>query len=415
MSSSKSYDVIVIGAGAVGCAVGRELADDLEILIVDKNGIGSGASGMAAGLTAPTLFSYDSPPVAKHANEYLRDFSGTEAFEYHERPRLELIYPEDEESARTQADRMASSGLPVSFVDAEEVAARHPMLNMTRFAGAIEIADAGFIDDTYVFTRALARDAQNRGAEFLTSVEVLDIATAEGSVVGIETAEQMIESQHVVAATGWQTRELLTDIINIPTRPFLLQAATVSVPETLESDFPLGRIPTESVYFRPQTDGHLRVGGGEYLIDDPSQFAKSMVESNRIDEQLRASGKTAQEVVNNGIDDEFRKKIEGVVPLFVHGVSSASAVDITAGWDGVDAATADGEPIIDRPSSAPDGFVLATGFNGLGITKSPVAAAGVKSLITGEEAPFDLDQFSLDRLPDSVDFSLQDTFAMGRT
>jgi Glycine/D-amino acid oxidases (deaminating) len=414
MSGSQSYDVIVVGAGAIGCAVGRELADDHEVLVVDKGSVGAGASGMAAGLTAPTLFSYASPAVAEHANEFMQEFSGTEGFEYHARPRMELIYPEDEDVARDQADEMASYGFPVSFVDADEVATRHPLLEMDLFAGAIEIADAGFVDDTYVYTRALARDAENRGAEFLTGVEIVDVATAGGAVVGVETHDRTLEAPHVVIATGWRTRALLADIVDIPTRPFLLQAATVSLDHEVGSEFPLGRVPAESVYFRPQTDGQLRLGGGEYLIDDPSTFAERMGDSGSVEERMHESGRTAQEVVNNGIDEEFRERLTRVAPLFVKELSSPSAVELTAGWGDVDGATADGEPIIDAPVDAPDGLVIATGFNGLGITKSPVAAAGVRAILTGEEAPFALDQFALDRLSGSVDFSLQDTFAMGR-
>lgn len=414
MVGSQSYDVIVVGAGAIGCAVGRELAADHEVLIVDKGSVGGGASGMAAGLTAPTLFSYDSPGVAEHANEFLREFSGTEGFKYHARPRLELVYPEDEGIARDQADEMASYGFPVSFVAAEEVATRHPLLDMERFAGAIEIADAGFIDDTYVYTRALARDARNRGAEFLTGVEVADVTVSGENVVGVETPDQSIEGANVVVATGWRTRAFLADVVEVPTRPFLLQAATVSLDREVGSDFPLGRVPAESVYFRPQSDGRLRLGGGEYLVDDPSAFAERSENSESIEERMKESGRTAQEVVNNGIDEEFRERLARVAPLFVEELSSPLAVELTAGWGDVDAATADGEPIIDAPADAPDGLIVVTGFNGLGITKSPVAATGVRSVLTGEEAPFALEQFALDRLSGSVDFSLQDTFAMGR-
>jgi glycine/D-amino acid oxidase-like deaminating enzyme len=133
-----------------------------------------------------------------------------------------------------------------------------------------------------------------------------------------------------------------------------------------------------------------------------------------VEDEMGQRDETAQEVVDNGIDEEFRTRVKQTVPLFIEEFDSAAEVDITTGWGSVDAATADGEPIIDAPSAAPDGLILATGFNGLGITKSPVAAAGVRAVITGEDAPFSLDQFAFDRLPDSLDFRLQDTFAMGR-
>lgn len=414
MVLDRSYDVVVVGGGAVGCAVARELADRRNVLVVERGEISGGASGMAAGLTAPTLFAYDRPALVRHANEYLREFSGTEGFEYAARPRLELAYPEDEDLAREQAGRMASYGLPVSFVTAETVADEHPALDVERFAGAIEIADAGYVDDTYVYTRALARDARSRGAEILTGVEVTGIATAGGSVVGVETPGRTVEAPHVVVAAGWHTSELLSDVLYLPTRPFLLQAAIVELERGFGPDAPLGRLPAEDVYFRPQNDGRLRLGGGEYLVDDPAALAAGVDDAERVEARMRETGRTAQEVVNNGLDDDFRNRLREVAPLFVEELSDPSEVEITAGWGSVDAATADGEPIVDEPDEAPDGLIVSTGFNGLGITKSPIAAAAVRSLVTGEDAPFNVEAFTLDRLPDAVDFSLQDTFAMGR-
>ena len=414
MSHDGSYDVIVVGAGATGCAVARELAPDHEVLVLEAGEVGGGASGMAAGLTAPTLFAYDRPELARHANEFLRAFSGTEGFEYNARPRIELVYPEDEDAARERAEVMSSYGFPVSFVPAGTIEARHPVFDLERFAGAIEIADAGFVDDTYVYTRALARDARNRGASIRTGVEVTGIATAGARVAGVETPDGTVEGRHVVVAAGWHTRDLLADVLHIPTRPFVLHAASVDLDGEVGPDVPLGRLASEGVYFRPQNDGRLRLGGGEYLVDDPAPLADGVDDAERVEARMKETGRTAQEVVDSAMDEEFRERLREVAPLFVEELSAPSDVTITAGWRGVDAATADGEPIVDEPTDAPDGLVLCTGFNGLGITKSSVAGAAVRSLVTGEDAPFDLEGFELDRLDDAVDFPLQDTFAMGR-
>lgn len=413
MSNEKSYDVVVVGAGVIGCAVARELAEDHDTLVIDKSGVGSGASGMAAGLTAPTLFAYDRPAVAHYANKFLREFSGTEGFTYQPRSRIELVRPENEAMARQQAEEMKASGFPVSFQPANEIQSRYSQFDLESFVGAIEIEDAGYIDDTYVYTRSLARDAQNRGAEFLTDQAIMNIAVDEGDIVGVKTAEETIAGSYVVIATGWRTRVLLDEVVSVPIRPFLLQAASIDVEGGLDPEYPLGRLPSENVYFRAQTNGRLRVGGGEYFVSDPGTHAAGVTNVQEVQTEMDRRNETAQEVVNNGIDEAFRKRVKQSVPLFMQSFDDADDVEIATGWGSVDAATADGEPIIDAPDEAPDGLVLATGFNGLGITKSPVAASGVRSLITGEEAPFPLEPFAFDRLSTSLDFTLQDTFAMG--
>ena len=46
------------------------------------------------------------------------------------------------------------------------------------------------------------------------------------------------------------------------------------------------------------------------------------------------------------------------------------------------------------------GLVIATGFHGRGVMTSPVAAAAVRSLLTGEDAAFPLATFAHDRFED---------------
>ena len=413
MSDTPSHDIIVVGAGVIGSAVARELSTDHDILVVDKSVVGGGASGMAAGLTAPTLFAYERPPVADYANRFLREFSGTEGFVYNTRSRVELVVPEMADEARKQAERMAENGFPVSFTTTKELETRYSLLDLNRFEGAIVIEDAGFIEDTYEYTCALARDAEKRGTQFRTNVEVTDIIAEGGEIAGVKTNDGAFNATTVVVAAGWRTRRLLDEIVSVPIRPFRLQSASIDPQGDFEQDFPLGRLTSEDVYFRPQNNGHLRLGGGEYLVDDPYTYSEGITDAEHFNGNTDHESATTPELVDNGIDSSFGKRVKNTVPLFISNFEYPSDVDIIAGWSSLDAATLDAEPIIDTTTTGPDGLIIATGFNGLGITKSPLAAAGVRSLVTGEKIPFSLDHFSLNRLPNSFEFKLQDTFMMG--
>lgn len=412
MGTKSSYDVVVVGAGAVGCAIARELATNYDVLVADKTGIGSEASGLAAGLTAPTLFEYNNPSIAKQANQYLEHFSGTFGFTYHQRSRIELVSPEHENHARTQAERMADKGFPVEFTTAETIEEKFSLFDLEGFVGAIEIKDAGYIDDTYVYTRALARDAASQGAEFKT-VEVTGPAISGGELIGVETTDQPINATSVVFAAGWRTPSLVNDILSIPIRPFILQCANIDPEYNFPPEFPLGRLPAQEVYFRPQQNGRLRLGGGEYFIDDPENYSSGVTDVDDVESRMKKNNLTAQEAIADGVQAKFASRVRETVPQFIKGFDRPDDVHLEFGWSGVDGATADGEPIIDSPDKAPEGLIIATGFNGLGITKSPIAALGTRALITNEVAPFSMEKFALDRLPDSLNFELSDTFAMG--
>lgn len=370
MPGTERYDVVIVGAGVSGCATAYELAPDHEVLVVDKGQIAGEASGLAAGLVAPTLFYSEYPDVARHANAFFRSFSGTGSFEFNERPRIELIPPEKQEAGREMAARLADEGFPVSFHEQEAAADRYPRFDFSRYPGIVEYRDAGWLDP-YTYTTALGEAARDRGAEFQTGVAVERFALESGSVVGLETDEGTVRTESVVVATGWRTADLLEEFVSVPVVPFKLQCLTLDPSFELDDQFPLGRVASEEIYFRPEHNGTVLFGGGEYVEEQPESI-----------------------VTGGNIDESFRNHIAATVPTFLEGFDDAAVV---RGWSGVDAATPDALPILDAPDSLPDGMVVATGFNGLGMVNSPVAATAVRSLLTDESCPFSLSTFVLDR------------------
>lgn len=404
-------DVIVVGAGVIGSAIATELAPDHEVLVLDKGDPGGEASSLAAGLVAPTLFMYQEPEAALHANQFFRSVSGTGGFEFTERRRVEIVRSEVADKARRQAAAMESKGFPVSFIDTADLEDSHRAFDLSGFAGAIEIADAGFVDDPYVYVQALAADAESNGAEIKGGVEVTGIRTDGDDVAGVRTDAGDFDAPNVVVAAGWRTRDLVSEYLDVPIRPFLLQSLTIDSPTDLGDDFPLGRLPADEVYFRPQHDGSLRLGGGEFFIDDAESRTRGVGEMA----SDGGSGYTFQETADtNDASERFVDHVADIVPTFLRGIDDPEAVTFAETWEGVGSANPDTSPIVDAPAE-PDGLVVAVGFNGLGITKSPVAAAAVRALVTGEPAPFSLHPYALgNRSTSSLEFTLQDTFAMGR-
>lgn len=383
--SDADYDVVIVGGGVGGCAAAYRLATDHEVAIVERGGIAGEASGLAAGLVAPTLFYAERPDVARHANAWFREFDGTAGFSFHRRPRVEFIQPDSEELARDRAAGLADDGFPVSYLEPDAVEREYPWFDASRFAGAVEYADTGWVDP-YQYTVALQRAAEDRGADVFTNTPVVDLRAGEAGPA-VELPERSLSAGHVVVAAGWRTRDVLAASVSLPVRPFRLQCAVLSHEEPLDDGFPLGRVAREDLYFRGELNGDLLVGGGEYLEDDPVPIASGA-----------------------GIDDAFRRHVATTIPTVLPAFDRAEFVD---GWAGVDAATPDTRPIVDSPAGLADEVVVATGFNGLGMVNSPVAAAAVRAHVTGESAPFPLAPFAVDRFDGAdADFELRGTFEM---
>ncbi|MFB6219817.1 MAG: NAD(P)/FAD-dependent oxidoreductase [Halolamina sp.] len=361
-------EILVVGAGVAGCQVARELAADHDVTILDKQGVASGATGLSAGIVAPTLFYAETPDVARYANDFFREFDGTAGFEFTHRNRLDFVTAEEVDEHRARADRLAAEGFSVRYLPAADIPDSYPGFTPddTAFVGAVEFEDTGWVDP-YSYASALATVAEDRGATIETDVTVESVTVEDNSVTGVETASGRYEADAVVLAACWRTQSLLPAGVEIPIRPYRTQVLVLEPDEPLNDGFPLGRIGSEHLYFRPEHNGDLLIGGEHHLIDDPAA----------------ASGDA---------DESFKLDVAGFVPGLVRGFEDAGFVN---GWAGVDAATPDTRPIID--TVGPDGLAVATGFNGLGVMASPVVGPTVRERLTGDPAPFPTEPFALSR------------------
>ena len=364
-----SPDVIVVGGGVIGCAVAREFAPDHDVLVVEAGQLAAEATALAAGEITITPSYSDVPSVADHANEFFREFDGTAEFEFTERKSIELVPPAREGEARRRAERLAGKGLGVEFLDAEAVEEIYPRFDLSEFVGGVRHHETGFVDP-YSFAMALHDEAEARGATFRTHTPIADVLVEDEAVVGIETAEgETIRASTVVAAAGWRTPSLIGELVELPVRPYRTQCVVLEPATPLDNGFPMGWVPGQHVYFRPEHNGDLLVGGWSFAEDSP-------------------------ETASTNEDEEFRDHVADLVPGFLHDFDAARFVN---GWAGVDGATPDTRPIIDMPGDAPDGLVVATGFHGRGVMTAPVAATAVGSLVRDTEVPFPLDPFRLER------------------
>lgn len=371
-ATSDDPAVVVIGAGIAGCQAARALAEDHDVTVLDRSHIGAGATGFSAGLVTPTLFYDDLPEAATYADRFVREFDGTHGFEFTERDRLDFVSAGDRDEAHRRVEELVDAGFPVTFLDADDVGEAFPYFDLDGFDGAVRYEDSGWVDP-YTYATALAADAEDRGATVETGIEVTEITTEHGRVTGVETTERRYDADRVVLAAGWRTHELVPGSVSLPIRPYRTQCLVLNPDEPLPERFPLGRLGDEHLYFRPEHNGDLLIGGAHETIDDPTA----------------ASGDA---------DESFKLDVADFVPEFIDGFDGAGFVN---GWAGVDVATPDTRPIVDAPPEAPDGLVVATGFNGLGVMISPIVGPIVRHQFAGDSVPFEAEAFSIGRF-DSV-------------
>jgi glycine/D-amino acid oxidase-like deaminating enzyme len=359
--------VAVVGGGVIGCAVARELAPDHEVVVVERGRVAGGATARAAGLITMTPSYSDLPSISDPANGFFRAYDGTRRFRYTERESVEPIPPDREGEARRRVERLSADGVAVSFVESGRLAERYPRIDTSGVVGAVAFEGTGWVDP-YTFATTLRDDAVERGAEFRTDTTVDAVRVENDAVTGVETGAGVVEADAIVAAAGWRTADLLADVVALPIRPYRTQCVVVDPGEDA-SDLPIGWLPDDHVYWRPEHNGDLLLGGWSVAEDDPEGASR--------DE-----------------DEAFRQHAAELLPGVFEGTDDAAFVD---GWAGVDGATPDTRPIVDAPADAPEGLVVATGFHGRGVMTAPVASRGVRALLAGEDPGFPLSTFALDR------------------
>ncbi len=364
-SNTDEPTVVVVGGGIAGCQAARELAADHSVIVLERDNVATGATGVSAGLIAPTLFYGDRPAVANYANEFVRQFDGTNGFEFHERDRLDFVGPTDRNEAKATATELAERGFPVAYLEAATVADRYPQFDVDGFDGAVHYGDTGWVDP-YTYTNAIRTAAEDAGATVEAGVTATNVTTDESGVTGVETVENgHYPADAVVLAAGWRTPELLPDGAAVPARPYRTQCIVLRPESPLADDFPLGRVGDEHLYFRPEHNGDLLIGGAHEPISDP----------------LSASADA---------DESFKLEVADFVPSVIDGFDGAGFVN---GWSGVDTASPDTRPIIGPPPGGPDGLIVATGFNGLGVMASPVVGPVVRHHVTDASIEFSPDVF----------------------
>ncbi|QSG02163.1 NAD(P)/FAD-dependent oxidoreductase [Natranaeroarchaeum sulfidigenes] len=367
---------VIVGAGIVGCAAARTLAQSHDVTVLEAESIAGGATGRAAGLITVRTAYADRPAVGRYAFDAFSDYDGTHGVSFHDTPSYELRRESGDEGL--DIDRAAAhyreAGIPIERLRHDDIRTELPGIDASDIEHGLRIGETGWIDP-HALSMAYRQDAEAAGVEFRTNTPVTDLRVerqeGEQRIVGVDTPDDTVEAETVVLATGWRTPELLPADVDLPLRSYRTQCVVVEFPD--ERSFPMGWVPSADSYFRPtETPGQLLVGGGSAHEDEPETASRTADASFR---------RTAAELVED---------------LFVDG-GQARLID---DWAGVDATTPDGFPIIDTPADGPAGLVLATGLHGRGIMTAPVIGPVVASLVTDEDAPVPTDRFRLDRFDD---------------
>jgi sarcosine oxidase subunit beta len=338
---TERMEVAVVGGGAVGLATAGSLADrGVTVTLYERDQLGSGATGRAAGICYDAFADPVDAAVAGHALDRYRQW-GLLA----DCPYVWLARTEDDAAAIDgQVDRMQANDRAVSRLTPAELSDRYPALDTTGVVTAGIAHDAGLLDpDTVV--DALADRAREAGATIRTDTEV--------SLAGprtVQTPDGSHEVDAVVVAAGHATAPLVADVgVSLALKTYRAQALrTDRVPARLPALYDA----TAQFYWRPRGDG-LVVGDGAHAVT-PEDWCPD------------------------------------ADPSFVTGalerVADTTALSPTAtrSWAGLCTATPDRDPLV---GAVADGCHVATGWHGHGLMRAPAVGDHLASIVLRTASP----------------------------
>ena len=262
---NRTPDVIVLGAGIIGCAVAYELARrGARVRVIDGREVGRGATQASAGVLAPHIEGKNRRALAELGVRSLHQYdewvarvvedSGM-AVQYVRKGALEVAIGEGsldrlEEIAAT----LAAVGVSTERLDARATREAEPELAESVLGGLL-VPAYGFVAAGQL-TAALERAASVRGATFVVSRSANRVSS-DADAVRVETdAEPLTGGAAVLAAGCWSAQIEVAGAPRLPVRPVRGQLLHLEWPGS-----PLVRVAwAPRCYLVPLTDGSLLAG-----------------------------------------------------------------------------------------------------------------------------------------------------------
>lgn len=369
-----SSDVIIIGAGIIGCSIAYRLAKaGLKVTVIERNQPGQEASWAAAGMLAPNAeVMHSTPPAltellaASHAiyPDFVRELENETGMEIGFESTGSVVVAKDYEEARVLAglfERQIEKGIEVQELSSKKLHVLEPDLAETTHVGLF------FPRDYFVNSRnlvaALVKAAVENGANFLNNMPVTKLEFENNVIKGVRVRGEVISGGTVINSAGcWAGSVRSRNQISLPVRPIRGQIVELAnKPQSL-----CHLIHSTGCYIVPWPDGRVLVG--------------STLENVGFNKEVTGEG--VQQLLSAAIQ---------IIPKL-------ASAPIKAFWAGLRPDTPDNLPILGKIQFS--NYIIATGHFRNGILLAPITAELISDLVISGKTSFSLEPFRPERFID---------------
>ena len=287
-------DIVIIGAGAVGCAAAMELSKyKLSVCVVDKES--DVCEGTTKANSAIAHAGFDAEPGTLKAklnvrgSEMMEGLSQKLQFAFIRNEAMVLCFDKDTSGLEVLKQRGEKNGVKgLSIISGDEARALEP--NLTDEVQAALLAKTSAIVCPFEMTLAFAENALENGVQFRLSAEVTGIDKTDKGFI-VKTSRGEIEAKAVINAAGVYADKIHSMVSGAPLKitprkgEYMLMDKE-TVPTVSRTIFQLPTKMGKGILVSPTVHGNLIAGPTAVDIDDKENTATTSEGLN----EVRAKG-----------------------------------------------------------------------------------------------------------------------------
>jgi sarcosine oxidase, subunit beta len=348
---TQSFDLIVLGAGVIGCSVAFHASKlGASVLLLDRAGIAEGTTSQSSSILR-THYSVAENVVLAHRSyaafsnfsEYIDDDEASSGFN---RCGYLIVGQEDRtEAIRDSLAQQRAMGITAQEIDAHQASALLPLLKSEDLAIFGYEPEAGYAD-AYLVATGLAKAARRLGTQIKTGVAAQTLLCQGDRVIGVRTADGDFFSSTVVCALNVWSAQTLIDFPPLPLVAERHEVITLQASSPYLPNYPVLKdmASPSMIYARCYGQRQLLVSKGTTgRITDPDE---------------------RQADVPLDLVADIGEQISRRLPVFAEAV-------LTASWTGLYDVTPDWNPVLGGLPGW-QGLQVAFGFSGHGFKLSPM-------------------------------------------
>ena len=388
MTTNKTYDVAVIGAGVIGTSCAYHLVKKgLSVALVDRNNVARGTSSHcdAVALIVDKQPGVDAAMGYASIQRFLELQNELDSdFELHQRGCLYACDTEQEmEVAAQYARDMQADGYNVNALSPKELLEHEPFLAKDLIGGLFSDIDLGL--NPYKLCFAFVDTVLGKGLDLYTYTNVTGVRLdGEKRVQGVDTDKGFIPCGKVVNACGvWSPEIGRMAGLEIPVEPrkgvILVSAPSFKFCNQKVQEF--GYMISKFSNPECKRDPELEKYEVSFVIES-TDANNVLIGSSRNFAGYDIS--TEMEIIH-----VIAKRAIRFYPIL-------KDLNCIRTYAGLRPFLADHLPLITQVDEVP-GYYIATGHEGDGISMAPTTGRLISELIAGEEPYLDLTPFSFNR------------------